>query len=346
MLSNINVTPEQIQSAGQGLLQLQGNLSSSARPLTQVSPPEEAMPGSLVFVSDAKSFKSSVTDCAWIIADKLRAHSEVEQLISQGAPLWFTPSIPHAMSLVLGLFDRRALFRWDDFKSVGGAYIHNSAKIDSGVKIYPGVWIGPGCQIGQNSEIRPHVTLEALSILGSDCLVHAGTVIGSDGFGFFKNPKTGHTLKIPQIGHVELGRSVEVGSNCSIDRATLTATRVGDETKLDNLVHLAHNAQVGKGGFLAAGFMCAGSIQIGDNFACGGDVVVSDHIRICDNVTVGGRSGVIWDITKPGHYVGYPAEPWKEGLKTLNNLTHLSQMRKDLAELKKHIQNQGSNRNT
>lgn len=298
--------------------------------------------GFLYFISDKKNLPSSPpASCTWILDQKLKNEPLIENLQSSNQSIIWTQQIGWAMSQILPFFDPRQGLNLNSFVQHQGAWVHPTAELGSGVQLFPGVVIGAHAKIGNNSELRSHVVVEPFCELGPNNLIHGGTVVGCDGFGFFKDPKSAQIYKIPQIGHVIIEDNVEIGANCTIDRATLTHTRIGFSTKLDNLVHFAHNTRVGKFGFFAAGFMCAGSITIGDHFACGGDVVVSDHVKICDHVTIGGRSGVTRDITTPGFYVGYPLEPWKEGLRTMSLLPNLSQMRKDITELKKHL-NQGS----
>lgn len=298
--------------------------------------------GNLYFASDKKHLPSSPPpQSTWVLSNKLKQEPLLELLTHSGCSIIWTEQIGWAMSQILPFFDPRTSVNLNDFIQHQGAWVHRTAQIDQGVHLYPGVVIGAYAKIGSNSELRSHVIVEPFCEVGANNLIHGGTVIGSDGFGFFKDSKTHQIYKIPQIGNVITDELVEIGANCTIDRATLTHTQIGYSTKLDNLVHFAHNTVVGKFGFFAAGFMCAGSITIGDHFACGGDVVVSDHISICSHVTIGGRSGVTRDITTPGFYVGYPLEPWKEGLRTMSLLPNLAQMRKDLIDLKKQF-NKGS----
>lgn len=294
--------------------------------------------GFLYFVSDKKNLPTSrPPQSTWVLDRKLKNEALVENLQSPGLSIVWTDHIGWAMSQLLSFFDPRLGVDLQDFVQHQGAWVHRTAQLGQGVRLFPGVVVGAHAKIGNNSELRSHVVIEPYCEVGQDNLIHGGTVIGSDGFGFYKDTKGSQTYKIPQIGHVITESQVEIGANCTIDRATLTHTRIGFATKLDNLVHFAHNTVVGQFGFFAAGFMCAGSMTIGDHFACGGDVVVSDHINICDHVTIGGRSGVTKDITVPGFYVGYPLEPWKEGLRTMSLLPNLSQMRRDLSDLKKQF---------
>jgi acyl-[acyl carrier protein]--UDP-N-acetylglucosamine O-acyltransferase len=342
MRHNVNVTISQILEAGKTCLS-KTHFQSDDLVFHFVTPPSEAQSKALHFVSEANLIPNEIPiNSGWILTESLKSHPQAQSVLDQAAFVGFCSRLPETMSYLLGLFDPRQLFDVLDFKNLRGAWVHSSAVIDPTAIIYPGAVVGAGCHLGAFTEIRSHVTLEPFTIIGERCLIHAGTVIGSDGFGFFKNPKNQFNYKIPQIGNVVIGDDVEIGSNCSIDRATLTSTRIGNNTKLDNLVHIAHNTVIGSGGFFAGGFKCAGSVRIGNNFSCGGNVGVSDHIFICDNVTIGAQSAVTKDITEPGFYVGYPIQPWKDGLRTLSNLSHLTEMRKDVAELKKIIKGERS----
>jgi UDP-3-O-[3-hydroxymyristoyl] glucosamine N-acyltransferase len=292
----------------------------------------------LHWLSDPKRLGPVAASSAWIIEEKTLSHPLVQQLLdSSGLWIWSTPSLSLSMAHLLHFFDQRILLhKQGEFRLINSSWIHSTAEIDEQVKILPGSVIGAGVRIGSHSELRSRVTIEDLCHIGSQVLIQSGSVIGSDGFGHV--PLKDKNLKIPQIGSVLLEDHVEIGALVAIDRATLGQTRIGAHTKLDNHIHIAHNTQIGARGLLAAGFMCAGSVRIGNDFRCGGDVVVNSHVSICDGVTIGGRSAVTKDITEPGHYVGYPLQPWKEGLRTLQNLTHLTEMRKELAYLKDKAQ--------
>ncbi|MCS6837701.1 MAG: UDP-3-O-(3-hydroxymyristoyl)glucosamine N-acyltransferase, partial [Bdellovibrionaceae bacterium] len=233
-------------------------------------------------------------------------------------------------------FDELILFAFTVFIFFVGCCVLPSAHFVLGVMLFPGCVFGGGVEVGAYCELRSHVVLEPFTRLGRSCLIHAHAVLGADGFGFFPL-ENGMPLKIPQIGRVVIGDEVELGAMVTVDRATLKTTSIGEGTKMDNHVHIGHNSQIGRFGLFAAGFMCAGSVKIGDYFRCGGDVVVADHVSICDHVTVGGRSAVTKDITVPGAYLGYPLEPWHQGLRNLQQLTHLTEMRKELNRLKKRL---------
>jgi UDP-3-O-[3-hydroxymyristoyl] glucosamine N-acyltransferase len=196
--------------------------------------------------------------------------------------------------------------------------IENGARIGASSVIHPHVFIGAGCQVGQRCEIHPH------------------TSIGSDGFGYAIGPD-GRPRKISHLGNVEIGDEVEIGSNCAIDRATLTSTYIRSGAKLDNICHIAHNCDLGENGFYTAGFMMGGSTKIGRQFVTGGNSVVTAHVTITDNVSLSGRSSVTNDVPLPGHYAGYPLQPLKEAMKTAVSIGRLNEMRKDLRRVMKHL---------
>jgi UDP-3-O-[3-hydroxymyristoyl] glucosamine N-acyltransferase len=136
---------------------------------------------------------------------------------------------------------------------------------------------------------------------------------------------------------VKIGDGVEIGSNCAIDRATLTSTHIRSGTKLDNICHIAHNCDLGENGFFTAGFMMGGSTKIGRQFVTGGNSVVTAHITVGDNVVLSGRSSVTNDIPAAGAYGGYPLQPLKEALKTAVSLGHLNEIRRNLKRVMKHL---------
>lgn len=218
------------------------------------------------------------------------------------------------------------------------------------VNISENVIIGPHCilesnsQVGARSLLHGHVFVGSHTEIGSDCEIHPQTTLGSDGFGYTSNQNFEHR-KIPQIGRVIIENNVEIGANCAIDRATLTETRIRAGTKIDNLCHIAHNCEIGANSLVAAGFMTAGSSKIGARFVTGGNSVVSSHLEITDGVTLAGRSTVTNDITESGTYGGYPLQPVKDSLRTLASLTHLPQLRKQMAVILKHLGLEGQDRN-
>lgn len=178
------------------------------------------------------------------------------------------------------------------------AYISDGVEIGDNVKIYPNVYIGDNVKIGDNSTVHPSATIYHNCVLGEGCIIHAGAVIGADGFGFAPNEK-GEFQKIPQIGNVVLEDFVEVGANSTIDRATLGSTILRRGVKIDNLVQIAHNVEVGKNSAMAAQAGVAGSTKIGENVLIGGQAGISGHIKIADRTQIVAQSGIPNSVKRP-----------------------------------------------
>jgi UDP-3-O-[3-hydroxymyristoyl] glucosamine N-acyltransferase len=188
------------------------------------------------------------------------------------------------------------------------AYIGQNVKLGSNVKLYPHVYIGDNCEIGDNTTLFSGVKLYHDCKIGANCTVHASTVIGSDGFGFAPNSEGNAFAKVPQIGNVVIEDNVEIGSNSSIDRATLGSTFIRKGVKLDNLVQIAHNAEIGENTVIAGLSGVAGSTKVGKNCMIGAQVGIAGHMRIADGVKIAGQSGIGSSIEKEGEIVqGSPA---------------------------------------
>jgi UDP-3-O-[3-hydroxymyristoyl] glucosamine N-acyltransferase len=173
--------------------------------------------------------------------------------------------------------------------------------------------VGERVRIGAQTRLFSHVTLYPGAELGERCLIHAGVRIGSDGFGYV--PMKGVHQKIPHVGGCVIGNDVEIGANCTIDRGSIDTTVIGDGTKLDNLVHVAHNVRIGKLCLFAAGVGIAGSVRIGDGVVMAGQVGVSGHVTIGDGATLTAQAGVIADVPAKEIWGGYPARPHREMLR-------------------------------
>ena len=179
--------------------------------------------------------------------------------------------------------------------------------IGDGSVIGPQVSIGPGTTLGSRVRLHPQVVLYGNVRLGDDVVVNSGTVIGSDGFGYITEDDVHH--KIPHIGRVIIGNQVEIGANCVIDRGSIGDTVIGEGTKLDNLVHIAHNVTLGRGCLLAGEVGIAGSVVIGDYVTLAAQVGVADHVTLGDRVVVAGKSAVRQSLEAGQVYAGDPAEP-------------------------------------
>ena len=177
--------------------------------------------------------------------------------------------------------------------------------IEKNVKIYPNCYIGKNVKIKENTILFSGVKIYHDSIVGKNNIIHSGVIIGSDGFGFAPNPNTNYK-KINQIGNVVIGNNVEIGANSTIDRATMGSTIIGNGVKLDNLIQIAHNVEVGEHTVIAAQTGIAGSSKIGKNCMIGGQVAISGHLSITDEVKIAGQSGIASSINEVGKIVQGP----------------------------------------
>jgi UDP-3-O-[3-hydroxymyristoyl] glucosamine N-acyltransferase len=185
------------------------------------------------------------------------------------------------------------------------AFVGENATIGNNVKIYPQVYIGDNAIIGDNTTLFAGVKIYSESVIGKNCIIHSGTVIGSDGFRF--NPEDNHK-KVPQIGNVIIEDDVEIGANCAIDRATLGSTILRKGVKFDNLIHIAHNVEIGENTYFAAHGVVAGSTKIGKNCMFSGQVGIVGHLTVADNTIITAQSGISKSITKKGEvFMGSPA---------------------------------------
>jgi UDP-3-O-[3-hydroxymyristoyl] glucosamine N-acyltransferase len=212
------------------------------------------------------------------------------------------------------------------------AVIEAGAKLGDNVVIGPGCFVGKGAQLGANSRLWANVTIYHNVIMGSDCLVQANTVIGSDGFGYAND--NGQWIKIPQLGSVVIGNRVEIGASTTIDRGALDNTILADGVIIDNQCQIAHNVEIGENTAMAACSVIAGSTIIGKNCSMAGLVGINGHISICDNVIFTGMSMVTKSISEPGVYSsGMPASgnrEWRKNMVALRNITGLNQRVKAL----------------
>lgn len=222
------------------------------------------------------------------------------------------------------------------------AVIAASVTVGAGSCIGPGVYLGPGVQLGIDCAIAANVSILRDTRIGDRCIIHPGAVIGGDGFGFHWDG-TKHK-KVPQLGNVVVEDDVEIGCNVCIDRATLSTTRIGRGTKIDNLVQIAHNCDIGEHVIILSLAGIAGSTKIGTGVMMGGQVAVADHVKIGAGAKVASTSGLIADVEAGATVLGAPAKPlkqfWKEQA-ALSNLPellkHVRSMRDKLSSLQKQV---------
>lgn len=331
---------------------------NSNHELLGVCPPEASKPAYLCFMSTSKHVPllPDLQCPLWIISSQFwKDHSESLRTTARKklASIVVCKNLQAGMAQVLSYFDRhRELLAFPQGVSPH-VWIHPNAKIGKNVSIGPYTTIGPHTRVGDNTVIGPHCTIEGEVELGESCFLEGNifigrqcrlgrfchikpfATIGTDGFGYA--PTSNGALKIPQLGIVYIEDFVDIGANTCIDRATLTQTRIGQGTKIDNLVHIAHNCDIGRYCFLTAGFAIAGSSKIGDFFMTGGTSSVGDHVDIPEKVTLAGATVVTSSIEKPGAYGGNPVQPMNDYLKTRASMAQLPLLRKQVAKILKHL---------
>ncbi len=217
----------------------------------------------------------------------------------------------------------------------GFVHIGDNVSLGDSVTLYPGVVIEDNVKIGSDVKIYPNVTILERCIIGSRIIIHAGTVIGSDGFGFVPDGEKYH--KIPHLGIVQIDDDVEIGAGNTIDRGTFGKTRICRGVKTDNLVHVGHNVIIGENSIIVAQVGISGSVTIGKHTIIAGQAGISGHLSIGDNVTVGPRAGVAKSIKSGETVSGTPTMPHKLWLRIQNIIPRLPELKKKLKEIEKRL---------
>ena len=215
--------------------------------------------------------------------------------------------------------------------------IGEGTRIGSGTRIEAGVVIGDHVRVGRDSVLHPGVTLYDSVTIGCRVILHAGVVIGADGFGYVRDDMDYH--KFPQRGTVVIEDDVELGAHTCVDRAALGQTRIGRGTKIDNLVHVGHNCDIGERVVIAAQTGISGSVIIEDDVVIGGQVGFGDHIRVMSGAMIGSKAGVLpGKIVRPGMWWGIPIQPLDQYKRLNAHLGRLPQMREEIKELKRQLE--------
>jgi UDP-3-O-[3-hydroxymyristoyl] glucosamine N-acyltransferase len=223
------------------------------------------------------------------------------------------------------------------------AYIGENAQLGENVAVYPNTYIGDNVVIGENTLIYAGVKIYGGCTIGKNCIIHAGAVIGADGFGFAKEGDA--YTKIPQLGNVVIEDNVEIGANTTIDRAVMNSTIIRRGVKLDNLIQVAHNVEIGENTAIASQVGISGSTKIGKNCVLGGQAGLGGHIKISDNVSIGAQSGIISNIASGRSILGSPAIDVNNFLRSSiifpklpEMYRQIHQLQKDLESLKENLQ--------
>ena len=216
------------------------------------------------------------------------------------------------------------------------AYIGKNVQLGKGVQIYPHTYIGDNVRIGDNTILYSGVKVYYNCVVGNDCILHAGVVVGGDGFGFEPDVK-GVNQKLPQIGNVIIEDDVEIGANTTVDRAMMGSTIIRRNAKIDNLVQVAHNVEVGESTFLCSQVGIAGSSKIGAHCILAGQVGVAGHLEIADNCVFGAQSGIPSSVRKAGMYQGSPIIDAMNWRRSVVGFKQLPDLMKKLQELEKKV---------
>jgi UDP-3-O-[3-hydroxymyristoyl] glucosamine N-acyltransferase len=338
--TNVVATVEELAALVRGRVVGDGSVSiQSARPVG------EAGPGDITFIEDdryAKMLRTSPASAAIVgphfkpaapqeralpmieVEDPLSAFVAVRSHLRGGErPRWtgVHPQAWVAPSAQIG----------KDVAVYPFAYVGDEAKIGDGSTLYPGAVVGNHCRLGSQVVLHPNVVLYEGVLLGDRVEVHAGAVLGGDGFKY--RLIEGRHVKVPHSGRVEIGDDVEIGANCAIDRATFEATRIGDGSKVDNLVMIGHNNQIGRHNLLCGQVGIAGSCKTGDYVVMAGQAGIKDHTEIGDRATVGAQAGVHRNIPSGHQVLGSPAIPIKEQRRIFQMIARLPDMHRQLREL-------------
>jgi UDP-3-O-[3-hydroxymyristoyl] glucosamine N-acyltransferase len=218
------------------------------------------------------------------------------------------------------------------------AYVGENCIISDGCSIYPQVYIGDNTTVGKNCTLNPGVKIYHDCILGEGCIIHAGSVIGSDGFGFAPQSDNEY-MKIPQLGNVILEDNVEIGANVTIDRATMGSTIIRKGVKLDNLIQIGHNVEIGENSVMAAQTGISGSTKIGKNCLFGGQVGLAGHIKIANGTKIGAQAGILGDIKQENTaIIGSPAIEIRQFMKSSVIFKKLPEMKAKIDSLEKEIE--------
>ena len=298
---------------------------------------ESAVAGDLIFVDDEKNLPSALgSHASAVIAGDFAApakNSKTLLLATQPrlafarAAQLFCSTREHTPGVHPSAIVHPSAQLANDVTVGERGVIAEDVHVGRNTRIGAGCVIGAKASIGCHCDLYPNVTVYAGVRLGDRVIVHSGAVLGSDGFGYVRDRATGRYEKFPQIGKLEIEDDVEIGANTSIDRGALDTTRIGRGTKIDNLVHIGHNCQIGEDVVIAAQTGLSGSITIGKDVVLGGQVGIGEHARIEDGVMLGGQGGVLPHKILRGKGIafwGTPAKPVREYLKELAVLARLA----------------------
>jgi UDP-3-O-[3-hydroxymyristoyl] glucosamine N-acyltransferase len=314
------------------------------------APIETAGPNDITFVANKRYTKFLAnTNAGAVILDIETASSQKSTLRHPNPYLAFATAVdilyPDSQTFESGshpsaIISNKAEI--DKSAAIGPlCHLQSNSKIGKNSRLISSIYVGQNAVVGENCLIYPGVIIMDGTKIGSNVIIHSSTVIGSDGFGFI--PTQQGIKKIKQIGWVEIGNDVEIGSNVSVDRGALGPTKIGDGTKIDNLVQIAHNVQIGKNCMIVSQVGISGSTKLGNNVVLAGQVGLVGHIEIGDGSIVAAQSGVAHSIPPGKTYFGYPAREIMETKKIEAALRRLPELLKRVRELEKKLNSESGN---
>jgi len=323
----------------QGTVQGDGDLTiHNARPLS------EAQPGDITFVEDARRAAQLHNCRASAAVIPLSVPSNGRAAIQVKDPLTAFVTIvrhlhgraeppPHGIDPQASVHPSARIA--DGVSIHPFAVVGEGTVIGPGCRLYPGVVVGRDCRLGADVILYANVVLYDGTILGDRVIVHGNAVLGADGFGYRFHD--GRHVKVPQLGHVEIGDDVEIGACTTIDRGTFQPTRIGSGTKIDNLVQVAHNCNVGRHNLFVSQMGMAGSSSTGDYVVVAGQVGIIGHVHIGAGAQIGGQAGVTKDVPAGQRMLGSPATPDRDQKRILMSLEKLPEIRRDVRRIKQHL---------
>jgi UDP-3-O-[3-hydroxymyristoyl] glucosamine N-acyltransferase len=280
---------------------------------------------SVIIINDGLELKQSITATLIRVPDAYTAFATLlgkyqqmmqQQLIGIQEPVYISATASYGQNVYIGAF----------------AYLGDNVKVGNNTKIYPNVYLGNNVKVGDHSIIHPGVKIYHDCVIGNNVVVHAGTVIGSDGFGFA--PQTdGSFQKVPQIGNVIIEDNVEIGANTTIDRATIGSTIIRSGAKLDNLVQIAHNVEVGNSTVIAALAGISGSTKIGKGVMIGGQAGLAGHLQVEDGSKINAQAGLGKSLKAGSSVTGTPAYDYNKAIRSQAVARNLPELEKRIKEL-------------
>jgi UDP-3-O-[3-hydroxymyristoyl] glucosamine N-acyltransferase len=312
--------------------------------ITGFSPADRSRPGDLTFAENESYLQRAEGSAATAVIVEARGRATSSKILIRVA------NVRASYARVLPLFIPEKTF---------APGIHPSAVVAASARIDPSAHVGPGCVIGENVCIGAGCILEALDYVGDDCRlgdhvriypnvtlyqktevghrvrIHSSAVVGSDGFGYVQ--ENGSLIKVPQVGNVIIHDDVELGAGVTVDRGALGPTIIGEGTKVDNLVQIAHNVGIGANCMIVAQTGIAGSTKMGDNVVLGGQSGISGHLRLGSRVTVSAQSGVMRNLRDGERVLGFPAAPDRQAKRQIIAVQHLPETLRKFQELEKRV---------